>query len=726
MTTTKKTTTDDDAAASSSPPPPSSPPPLPLLPEDASSKSNPNETRVVHLQWNANVDFETKTIRAIATYDVAIVSSKATSIHFDTSALNVKSASIDGEKATFVLSTVDPERKHLGRRLEIMLPSGTSASSVGSKVRVAIEYETTSDCSAVQWLPPSQTAGKVHPYLFTQCQAIHARSLLPCQDRPGVKMTYEASVTVPSWSTCVMSALSKGKKTPSTSSSPPEEGGGGDTATFEFDQPVPISSYLFALAVGDIKSIDVSPRCRVWSEPSVVQGAADEFSQTEDFLKTAEGLTMPYKWGRYDLLCLPPSFPYGGMENPCLTFVTPTLLAGDKSLADVVAHEIAHSWTGNLVTNATWEHFWLNEGWTMWLQRKIVARVKDDPRWFDFDTVGGWKHLADDVEITEDAFTRLVPILGDKDPDDAFSSVPYEKGFNLLYALERRVGTPEFEAFAKSYLHRFQSSTVTSDEFRSYFEREFEGNEAIIGFDWEAWLHDPGMPPETPKFDRTLSKASEDLADAWMAYDDPPLGTCPPKEDITKWSSNRVTCFLDAILTKRDDRGKPLRVSTVRSMKDAYGMHRSSNSEILHRFCMIAIAADDESIVPVAVRFVTSQGRMKFVRPLYRALHQSKMGRETNVAVETFLEHRDFYHPIAAKMVALDLGLTSSTTSSTTEGVDTEETTTKEEKEAGADEAKASSSDRTEGSWRRGAAVSAGAVAAVAVVVAFVLLRRRR
>ena len=204
-------------------------------------------------------------------------------------------------------------------------------------------------------------------------------------------------------------------------------------------------------------------------------------------------------WGRYDVVCLPPSFPYGGMENPCLTFVTPTLLAGDRSLADVVAHEIAHSWTGNLVTNSTWEHFWLNEGWTTWLQRKIMAKMKDDDRFFDFDAIGGWKHLADDVALLPDDFSRLVPIIDGRDPDEAFSGVPYEKGFNLLVDLERRVGQQAFGQYAKTYLGTFKYITVTSTEFRTNFMNYFKvsDNGGGMGERYHWGYYAVGDPPET-------------------------------------------------------------------------------------------------------------------------------------------------------------------------------------------------------------------------------------
>lgn len=338
----------------------------------------------------------------------------------------------------------------------------------------------------------------------------------------------------------------------------------------------------------------------------------------------------------------------------CLTFVTPTLLAGDKSLADVVAHEAAHSWSGNLVTNETWEHFWLNEGWTVFLQRKIMTKIHGDDKFFDFDAIGGWKDLQESVGLMPDNFTKLIPELGDDDPDDAFSSVPYEKGFNLLYALEKMVGKKKFARFMKAYFNHFKFSTVTSKKFVEYFESYFVVDvPSVIEFDWDTWLHKPGMP-EAPEFDRTLSAECEGLADAWISVDDgETMKGVLPKHDISKWSTGRKTCFLDALMGTCTERKRPLSLSTVESMKDMYQMHESQNSEVLFRFCMIAIEAGDGSIIPVVIRFITTQGRMKFVRPLYRALYNSDMGK--GIAVTTFVANKDFYHPIAAKMIATDL-----------------------------------------------------------------------
>jgi leukotriene-A4 hydrolase len=309
------------------------------------------------------------------------------------------------------------------------------------------------------------------------------------------------------------------------------------------------------------------------------------------------------------------------------------------------------------VTNHTWEHFWLNEGWTVFLERKIMSKVNGDGKYFDFAAIAGWADLADSVSLFPDEYTKLVPDLGDGDPDDAFSSVPYEKGFNLVYALERLVGAVKFEGFVHAYFNRFKFSTVTTQGFVEYLELYFkEDDVALAGikeFDWETWLHKPGMP-EMPTFDRTLSAECERLADAWIYVDD---GTTAkgilPKLDISRWPSKRKTCFLDSLLERCTERKRPLSLSTVASMKETYAFHQSQNSEILFRFCILAVEAGDVSLLPVVIRFITSQGRMKFVRPLYRALFQSEMGKE--LAFATFIKNRDFYHPIAAKMIAVDL-----------------------------------------------------------------------
>lgn len=317
--------------------------------------------------------------------------------------------------------------------MEISLPI---ALSKNQEVVIEISFETSPKSSALQWLTPEQTSGKEHPYLFSQCQAIHCRAILPCQDTPSVKLTYSAEVSVPKELVALMSAIRDGE------APDPEDP---SRKIYRFSQKVPIPCYLIALVVGALESRQIGPRTLVWSEKEQVEKSAYEFSETESMLKIAEDLGGPYVWGQYDLLVLPPSFPYGGMENPCLTFVTPTLLAGDKSLSNVIAHEISHSWTGNLVTNKTWDHFWLNEGHTVYLERHICGRLFGE-KFRHFHALGGWGELQNSIKTFGDThpFTKLVVDLTNVDPDVAYSSVPYEKGFALLFYLEQLLGGPEF------------------------------------------------------------------------------------------------------------------------------------------------------------------------------------------------------------------------------------------------------------------------------------------
>jgi len=423
-------------------------------------------------------------------------------------------------------------------------------------------------------------------------------------------------------------------------------------------QPVPTSTYLIAIVVAELEARDISDRCRVWSEPSVVDAAAAEFAETEVFLAAAEDITgQAYVWGRYDLVCLAPSFPYGGMENPCLTFVTPTLLAGDRSLAGVVAHEIAHSWTGNLVTNATWNHFWLNEGWTRWLERKIKVRVANGGRNLeDFDLAASHRSLSGTVahfnSVGQAALTALVPPVEGIDPDDAFSLVPYEKGSALLHLLERTVGEAAFGAFFKAYVQKFKFKTLTSRDFRD-FAIDRLGAAAVARVDWAAWFHAPGDLCQPLALDGSLAARAEALAAAWLA------GAPPDADDFGAWTNDERVHFLDALGANGDDGASTtaLDAAALDAVDARYALTATANAEIRSRWCKLLLAAGSPRGPPLAVDFLTSQGRMKFVRPLYRALHASNAPGAAALAVSTFRDHAAFYHPICRKMVASDLGV---------------------------------------------------------------------
>jgi leukotriene-A4 hydrolase len=394
----------------------------------------------------------------------------------------------------------------------------------------------------------------------------------------------------------------------------------------------------------------------------MVAAGEHEFADTEAFVAAAEAVVGPYVWGRYDLLLLPPSFPYGGMENPCLTFVTPTLLAGDRSLANVVAHEVAHSWSGNLVTNAGWGDFWLNEGLTVFLERKILQRLRGDAVWA-FHAAGGWRALREEVARlgAEHPYTRLVvDLAGGAVPDDAFSRVPYEKVFACLVHLERCAGGPAaFEAFLRdAYLPRFAYGAVDTAAFRSSYDAAFPAASAEI--DWQAWLHAPGMPPVdmAASYDTSLRDASDAAAMAWHTAD--VLGTGTPAA-AGGWpaaaafaSSEQLVAFLERLGDLRAV--TPLALPAVRALEAAYALSGARNAEVRAAWLRLRVAAGDVACLDAAAAFLSEQGRMKYLRPLYRQLRRSKAPQLRAAAADIFAKARSAYHPIAAKMVAQDLG----------------------------------------------------------------------
>jgi leukotriene-A4 hydrolase len=554
--------------------------------------------------------------------------------------------SLSGSPLVYRLS--DKDHEAFGRALHVEIPEAERLAR--HMFTAVVHYETSPSASAVQWLQPEQTAGKAHPYLFTQCQAIHARSLVPCQDCPSAKVTYSADVAVPAALTALMSAFAStdpaapAKPAGPTSAAPQPAAG---ERVFSFVQPVPMPSYLIALAVGNLTSKDIGPRSRVWSEPETVEAGAYEFAETEQFLATGEEIAGPYVWTRYDILLLPPSFPYGGMENPMLTFVTPTLLAGDRSLANVVAHEIAHSWTGNLVTNKFWADFWLNEGCTVMIERKILSRLKGESH-FHLEALIGLKALHESVESQgpKSQLTALRPCLCGIDPDDAFSSVPYEKGFNFLVYLENLVGgKAEFEPFFKSYIANFAFRTVTSDDFRSYFEGYFRSRglgDKLKTIDWDDWLYTPGMPTVSNAFDTSAAEATGALLAKWV--DGKGASCC--KDDMAHWGTREKVMFLE-----KAQAHAPVAAELLDALDATYSLTQIRNSEVRFRWQMLQLLSNDKRCFPHVAAFLAEQGRMKFIRPLYRQL--AKVDKQ--FARDTFAKYEKSYHPIGAKMVAKDL-----------------------------------------------------------------------
>jgi len=437
---------------------------------DPHSYADDAQPRTKDFDFSASVDFEARVLSASVTLHFAEPATGGP-LDLDTRALTI--TKVEGPEGNALAFTLHPAEPILGSRLEVAVPPGARS--------IRITYKTAPDASALQWLAPEQTLGKKHPYLFTQCQPIHARSVLPCQDTPSIRQTYRATMDVPATLRAVMAAASKGRTVD------------GPRAIERFEMPQPIPPYLFAFAVGDLASKELSPRSRVWTEPSQLEAAAWEFAEVEAHLHAAEALFGPYDWDRFDLLVMPPSFPYGGMENPRLTFLTPSLLAGDRSLVNVLAHELAHSWTGNLVTNANAEHFWLNEGFTVFAERRILEAL-EGAEMAALHAAIGFERLQQAFEQHDEhpELTRLRTSLAGVDPDEAFSQVPYEKGYLFLKTLEAAAGREAFDAILAEWLRAHRFGVATTDDFLALVERMSPGLLARV--DAKAWVDGTGLP----------------------------------------------------------------------------------------------------------------------------------------------------------------------------------------------------------------------------------------
>ena len=579
---------------------------------DPHSHYDATQPRARRLRLKLGVDFKAKRIDG----EVVLVFGNAVSgpLDLDSKGLEIHGVQVPGHgPITWELGDVDAI---LGQRLRLELPEGTE--------EVAIAYRTAADAMALQWLAPEQTEGKVAPYLFSQCQQIHARTMVPCQDTPLARIAYQAEVTVPEGLTAVMSAGPAG-----------DEATGDGRHIFRFTMPQPIPSYLLALAVGRLEARDLSPRARVWAEPETVAAAAWEFAGVEDMILKAEGLFGPYPWERYDMLVLPPSFPYGGMENPRMTFLTPTLLAGDRSLVDVVAHELAHSWTGNLVTNASMEHFWLNEGFTVWAERRILRILHGD----DAAALGwamGQKALEDSLDRfkNEPHLTVLRMHLEGIDPDDAFSSIPYEKGARLVAALEREVGEDKFLRFIRDYIEAFRFTSITTEQFCAFVDAKLPG--ALAAVNARAYLDQPGLPATAPTFKSAQLDTLTALAESWAS------GGRPSAQAIATWKPTELQVFLQKL-------PRQLTTADCAWLDEHFQLMGRGNHEILVEWLTLAAAADYEPAFPRIREVLLRVGRMKYLRPLYGALGQHPRTRA--LAREIFAAASPGYHGLSRRVV---------------------------------------------------------------------------
>lgn len=615
---------------------------------DQSTLSNYKDFAVLHTDLNLSVSFEKSAISGSVTFQLKKLhegKNKSDELHLDTSYLDVQEVHIDGSKADF---QIEQRKEPLGSRLVI------NNASCNDNFTLNIQFRTTDKCTALQWLNSKQTKGG-KPYVFSQLEAIHARSLFPCFDTPSVKSTFTASIESP------LPVVFSGIRIEDTSK---------DTNIYRFEQKVPIPAYLIGIASGDLSSAPIGPRSTVYTEPFRLKDCQWQFeNDVEKFIQTAEKIIFEYEWGTYDILVNVDSYPYGGMESPNMTFATPTLIAHDRSNIDVIAHELAHSWSGNLVTNCSWNHFWLNEGWTVYLERRIIGAIHGEPT-RHFSALIGWSDLQNSIDSMKDPerFSTLVQNLNDNtDPDDAFSTVPYEKGFNLLFHLETILGgKAEFDPFIRHYFKKFAKKSLDTFQFLdTLYEFYPEKKEILDSVDWETWLYKPGMPPR-PHFITALADNVYQLADKWVEMAQHLKTTEDFRSefnaiDIKDFNSNQLVLFLETLTQNGHSNKKPKDFDWAkfpvasRALLDIYqdNIVKSQNAEVVFKMFKFQIFAKLQEEYKHLADWLGTVGRMKFVRPGYRLLNSV----DRRLALATFDKFKDTYHPICKALVKQDLGL---------------------------------------------------------------------
>jgi leukotriene-A4 hydrolase len=573
-------------------------PPAEKIAHDVHSYGNPSEVRVRHVSMDLDVVFAERTIHGTVVLTIEHVAPHAKQIVLDSRVLQIDETEVsaDGAKyreARFDMGKADPI---LGAPLRIDIAPDTKF--------VRVRYSTSpSAASALQWLEPAQTEGKVQPFLYTQGEAILTRSWIPLQDSPGVRVTWDARVHTPPGMRAAMSGIG-----------------------FRMDHPVP--SYLIALAVGDLQFKATGPRTGVWAEPSVLEKAADEFSDTEKMIEAAEKLYGPYRWTRYDLLVLPPSFPFGGMENPGLTFATPTVIAGDKSLVSLVAHELAHSWSGNLVTNATWSDFWLNEGYTVYLERRILEEIYGRRR-EEMEAVLGYQDLQDELK-SQPARDQILAIdLTGRDPDEGMTDIPYEKGALFLRAVEQAFGREKLDAYLKSYFDHFAFQSITTAQSLDYMREHLFvlDPQAAAKIPVNEWVYQPGLPASAPVPVSEAFVAVDAARASWMQG---------AVTDTANWSTQEWMRFLRGFPEKLDARH-------MKALDASFHFTASGNNEILAQWLLMAVRNRYAPANGRLEEFLTTVGRRKYVKPIYAALLDAGSGKQ---ARSIYDQARPLYHPI--------------------------------------------------------------------------------
>jgi aminopeptidase N len=589
---------------------------------DPHSYADLQQGKIAHIDLRIQADFEAHILKIEADYRLAEPVSG--SLFLDTAGIELLNAVAEGRELRWEF---DQQDELLGERLHLKELNGATSFS--------LVFNTSDRARALQWLPAVQTAGGQHPFLYSQCQAIHARSIFPCQDTPSVRFTFSAEVEVPKPLTAVMAAEQIGARTEPSRSV--EERG--ESRVFRFKMPQPIPSYLFAIGAGNLIFRELGPRTGVYAEPELVEAAAWEFAENEEKIIEAEKLLGPYLWGRYDLLILPPSFPYGGMENPRLTFLTPTAILGTRGQATLITHELAHAWTGNLVTNATWEDFWLNEGWTTYAETRIteilegkefadLMAVYDEQRLFEIMTLVGM-----DSPLTQ----LKVPSEG-RDPDATVTIIPYYKGSFFLKECEYVVGRERFDAFIQKYTGTYQFQSLTTEAFLDFLNRELP--EVFEQINVHKWIYEPGLPDERKK---PQSALYDDVQKVLEAYKQ---GIRPAKEQVAGWHRYQVLSFLQAL-------PKQIPVEDCNYLEESLGLKTRNDAAHYSYLYATCIASGYREILPYIEEYLARNGRILYVRPIFRAMIASDWAKAHARRILRQIQERQ--HSITVHVINKDL-----------------------------------------------------------------------
>ena len=568
-----------------------------------------------------------------------------------------------------------------GKPLEIEVPRSQS--------KIVIHYKTRPSAGALQWLSPAQTYDQTHPFLFSQSQSILARTWIPLQDKPSIRFTYTSEVRVvcgigvedpdinPTDFNVVMSAVKLGN---------PEGDIVSNNKVHRFEQKKPIPSYLMAIAVGSFGYKSLGKNTGVYAEHKLLQKAAWEFADLQIMVDAAGEMFGEYAWGDYNVLVLPPSFPFGGMENPVVTFATPTIIAGDRSLVSLLAHELAHSWSGNLVTNRTWDDFWLNEGFTVYVESRIMEQLYGK-NYADMLRVLGKGELDKTLgwmlkEAPEDSHLRLH--LGDRDPDEGLTDIAYEKGRFFLMMLEQLYGRAAFDEFLNGHFRKYAFGTVTTDLFladlKAFHEKQVTGNGVGPLPTWRdfeprvmAWIDGEGLPVggfpklESKEFERVEQQVSKFL---WSGEPLHPGSSIPCDAsviDTSGFTTHHWLHLLRKLHTRADALPGRLSREEMAGLDARFHFTQTQNAEIACDWFVLSIQSDYRPAYQAMHDFLLKVGRRKFLMPIYEALlaqyvvkdgkYEWAFAQGKEMATEIFLQAEPGYHSVAARSLRELLGL---------------------------------------------------------------------